>query len=361
MKKILIVDDNKEICQQFRHIISPLGYQVGYWLKPELLFKRLASEQPDLILLDINMPKVSGDELLQQLKKNAIFSKIPIIMLTAEDDQQMIEHCFALGALDYINKSAGKKIFSARLKSAISTIDNEQQLEEQVQQRTQDLQHEIDEHKKTALQLIQAKEHAESMNRLKTIFLANMTHELRTPLVGINGFAKILMDTSSADNKEYATHILNSGNRLLETISDILDITHIERDKLDSQLEKNQHLHINAEPVDIISTCEQMIQGFAAKAKKQQTSINLIRTNTQYTQNMDKKIFCKILKHLLDNAIKFTEQGEIEISCSQNKTLNCTIKDTGIGISEDFSAILNLKRLYLSMRYKISFIFIFGQ
>lgn len=193
--------------------------------------------------------------------------------------------------------------------------------------------HDISDLKKTQEELTQAKEQAEEMNRLKSNFLANMSHEIRTPINGILGLSEILKEALQ-DNKElqeYTIMLKQSGKRLLNTITSILDLSKIESNKLNLKICK---ININNSVADLIPT-------FKVLASKK--NIDLIFTPHQIKDlsiSIDPVIFDQILTNLIGNAVKFTQHGYVKISIETKvyKRLNVCIcvKDSGVGISEDF-------------------------
>lgn len=194
----------------------------------------------------------------------------------------------------------------------------------------------ITENKKMIEELIAAKDKAEEMSRLKSNFLANMSHELRTPLIGILGYAEIIKD--EAADKEIAGMakiIFNSGNRLLETLNLILDLSRVEAGKLE----------IKKEVVDLVKIIGEVIESFQAAA----TLKNLYITKSTYASSImfksDPKILKQIINNLVNNAIKFTFSGGVNIDISKQKenqqeSIIIKVTDTGIGIPEDQQKII---------------------
>lgn len=333
-QKILIIDDSKLMCQNYRSILMSFGYEVGFLLSPEVILERLQEDIPDLILLDINMPKITGDMALKQLKAHAEFHDIPVIMLTSEDEQHLVERCFELGALDYIHKSSGELVLKARIKAALSTVAYEHELEERVKERTTELQ-------KTTLAMIEAKEKAESMNRLKSNFLANITHELRTPLNGIIGLTTLQQmsceETNDEEGIERSTEITNSAYRLLDTVNDILDLARIESEKLKLHLVEKDKYKLTPETINCVKECELLVGEYQSEAEKKNILLLYQVNQPALNLSIDLRVFSRIIKHLLNNALKFTSQGSITIEVSPiDEKVMIKIIDTGIGISPEF-------------------------
>jgi PAS domain S-box-containing protein len=184
--------------------------------------------------------------------------------------------------------------------------------------------------------LLAAKEKAEESERLKSAFLANMSHEIRTPMNGIIGFIDILNDpdTREDDRETYFDLVKKSGNRLLTTINDIIEISKIEAGQA--------HLNFSREKVDEILIehfnffkPETAPKGITLKMHPPESTLPTIET--------DRNKLDSILTNLLKNATKFTEKGTIEFGCQQSgNKLEFFVKDTGVGISNDrIEAIFN--------------------
>jgi PAS domain S-box-containing protein len=181
-----------------------------------------------------------------------------------------------------------------------------------------------------------AKEAAEESNRLKSNFLANMSHELRTPLVGILGYADILSnEVKEAEHKEMAGTIIQSGQQLVDTLNSILDL---------SRIESNQNnLEINTYELKTIlnETCAL----FQSVAKNKNLFIRLNLPSEDIYIDSDTHLLNKIFNNLINNALKFTTTGGVTINVDfdleQNgKFINIDIIDTGIGIPEDFKKVI---------------------
>lgn len=178
-------------------------------------------------------------------------------------------------------------------------------------------------------ELIKAKDKAEESDRLKSAFLANMSHEIRTPMNGILGFSELLKNPNLTGEKQqsYIKIIEKSGNRMLNIINDIIDISKIEAGLM--KVDMNETC-IN-EKIDFIYNF------FKPQAKEK--GLQLIVNNPLSTQeiiiNTDTEKFYSVLINLVKNAIKYSDKGSIEIGYSiKNETIEFYVKDTGIGIPE---------------------------
>jgi len=180
-------------------------------------------------------------------------------------------------------------------------------------------------------EIIAAKEKAEELNRLKSIFYANMSHELRTPLVGIMGASEILQETiENEEQKEMASIIYTSGKRLTRTLNNILDLSKISSEQMILELEE---VNINEAISDIIGL-------FTQAAKNKGLSIKFIKKDDPLISKLSYDKFIEIMDNIINNAIKFTREGEITITSEKQKIKGksfsiISVKDTGIGIDKE--------------------------
>ncbi|MCF8231938.1 MAG: response regulator [Bacteroidales bacterium] len=221
-------------------------------------------------------------------------------------------------------------------------INNEKlKLEKLVNERTQQLSNknkELEEHRNNLERLVKertsdlqkAKEEAEASDRLKTAFLTNMSHEVRTPMNAIIGFSDILKDTdlSYEERKEYVELIHANSNKLLELIDDIVDLSRLE----------TEGLQLTMEQVEVNSLLEEIYQQAIAtrnnQGKKEQLDINQYQpSDKQVLVQADRSRLKQVMYNLVNNAIKFTSRGSITIGYQvNNDSIEFFVKDTGIGI-----------------------------
>lgn len=188
----------------------------------------------------------------------------------------------------------------------------------------------ITERKLTDEALKYAKEKAEASDKLKTTFLNNISHEVRTPLNGILGFAEIISQTTLSEEEKNVSYAMlyESTDRLLDTITNYMDIS----------LVKSGTISPNKK--DFLP--EQILRELLKKtivrcsARNLELLLEIPGNSDKSLINSDPEIFKKIVAHLLDNAIKFTEKGSIKFGFTVHAAeLEFFIKDTGIGIGEE--------------------------
>lgn len=186
------------------------------------------------------------------------------------------------------------------------------------------------ERKEFEQELILEKEKAEEASRLKTEFLHNVSHEVRTPMNGIMGFTELLSDEklSSEQRTKYIDIVKQSSNQLLNIIDDILEI---------SRLETNQ-AQVNIETFDLNAVLKEIYSIFEIQSKKSQIdfSLHLGSKKKELLISSDKTKLSSIINNLVGNAFKFTNVGFVKLGYTmKNGRIEIYISDSGIGIAKD--------------------------
>lgn len=182
--------------------------------------------------------------------------------------------------------------------------------------------------------LIEERDKAIESNKLKTSYLANMSHEIRTPMNAIVGFAELISmsDLGNDDRKEYLSLIRKSSNDLLNIIEDVIDIAKIESSQL-KIIPKNTSLS------ELFADIHCIYNNVLVKHDKPNVTLNLSipETENDLVIRTDPKRLKQVISNLVGNAIKFTEEGQIELGykLAENKIVYFFVKDSGIGIPYD--------------------------
>lgn len=231
------------------------------------------------------------------------------------------------------------------LESKIELQQLNNQLEDLVKKRTEKLIKEIKERKKTqkalqrahdhledtiakrTKQLQKAKEEAEGANQIKSIFLASMSHELRTPLNSIVGFTGIVLQGMAgelnAEQKKQLEMSFLSAKHLLSLINDLLDISKIESGELEPDIEEFNIAEVGIEIRDSLMH------------KAEEKGLEFICDIPDINISSDKRRVEQILLNLVNNALKFTEEGKVEVKVvKKDGNIEVIVRDTGIGIKK---------------------------
>jgi PAS domain S-box-containing protein len=182
--------------------------------------------------------------------------------------------------------------------------------------------------------LVEAKEAAEEANRMKSEFLANMSHEIRTPMNGVLGMLQLMQTTSmSEEQKEYILTAIQSSKRLTRLLSDILDLSRVEANRLT----------IQSLPLDLAEVVDQTCELFKPTAKQTQIEFYYqVDPQIPRSLNGDATRLQQILTNIIGNAFKFTKEGSISVeayplatSDSNQARVLFSVTDTGIGIADE--------------------------
>jgi signal transduction histidine kinase len=203
-------------------------------------------------------------------------------------------------------------------------LDGLQATQEKLRQANKQLDEKIIELSERNIELFKA-------NKIKSEFLANVSHEFRTPLNSIMGFAQVLRDKpellTDEKGRRYAENIISGGQRLLGMINDLLHLAKTEAGKIE--------LHI--EPSDIRRLCESVVESFSEMTREKKIKVTLTVDDNIPTLSTDGGKVQQILDNFMSNAVKFTDQGgaiETKAAMIDDKTVRLSVSDTGCGIAE---------------------------
>jgi signal transduction histidine kinase len=272
-------------------------------------FKEKSGKNYDIVLTDINMPRMNGIEMIEKIK--AMEERQNFVVLSAHNESEYLLRLIDLEVTNFILKPINIDRFQKVFSHVVEIIFQKRAFKS------------MNEH------LARAQKAAEEATKQKSQFLANMSHEIRTPLNAITGFITLLKENETDATKlKYLKIIKNSSDLLVQIINDILDISKIESGKL--KIEPH-----NFDPYENLITIAELFQAKAAEKK--------INFRIKYNQNIPHTLYGdalrikQILGNLLSNAIKFTPEGST-VKCViwyKNGRLNMMVKDYGIGISEE--------------------------
>ncbi|NQZ08813.1 MAG: hybrid sensor histidine kinase/response regulator [Algicola sp.] len=336
--KILVVDDEPEICLVLCKILAKEGYQAeqacnGLIALQKWRNKASSPEAYDLLIVDLKMPKMDGITLLGEIRKTDAL--LPLIVLTGHADlddayKLLTDHQIA----DFHNKPLKNRhslLFSVRnaLEKAHLQKDLTKLNDQYLQLNTLLGQRVIKRTEQLHVQMCRA----QKANEAKSAFLGRMSHELRTPLNAILGLTQIQafqLDSKNYDQvKESLPLVLEAGRHLLRLVDDTLDIESLEKGKITIAV---NHCDLDS----IFAECFAVVQ-----AQVEEANLTLDCSNSSLAVLADASRLKQIVVNLLSNAIKFNRAGgkvTVVVNASSyiagNAMVNICVKDTGVGIIE---------------------------
>ncbi len=320
--KILYVEDNQMVRESTFYILEEFFDYIdtakdGHdGLQKYQQFFDQNAEYYDIIITDINMPRMNGIEMIKAIQ--TIHKEQHIIVISAHNESDHLIELINIGISNFILKPIDINHFQEVVYRVTTAIESKKKL--------QNYHHEME---KINISLTLAKEDAEVASEHKSQFLANMSHEIRTPLNAITGFISLLGKNEKDEERlKYLKIIRNSSDSLLKIINDILDISKIESGKLAID-------PVNFNPYDDLILIAELFQAKAAEKD--------INFKIKYNANIPKILYSdslrikQILTNLLSNAVKFTPENSM-VTCIiwyAKGQLNIRVKDYGIGIPKE--------------------------
>ena len=336
---ILIVDDQEANIKVLTDLLEIKGYSnVKTTTDPRLVLDMFAEFKPDLILLDLAMPNLTGFQVMEQLKPLIpATSFLPILVLTADISEDAKRHSLADGAKDFLTKPFDLIEVDLRIRNLLETrylhqlLENQNEiLEDKVKERTIELENAYQ-------QLEIANEELKNLDKVKTEFLQIISHEIRTPLNGILGFTNLLKSEIQApDLQDHLNYLETSAIRLEKFSYQALMITELRTNR--------RKIHLERVPLnDLIDYVKSKLEN-EIKSKM----INIVVQHDQSNPAIpgDMNLLQTCFENLVDNAIKYSSSNDEVIirTFSNDQFTICEVIDNGPGFST--GALTNLYSLF---------------
>jgi signal transduction histidine kinase len=315
---VLVVDDNPMNRDVLSRRIERDGHKVSAASDGAEALSMLKSRPFDVVLLDVMMPNVDGYEVLRSMKDDALLRHVPVIMISALDEEESVIRCIQLGAEDYLPKPFNATLLRARMGACLEKKrghDREALLTEQLRQNLVRLQ---------------------NLEQLRDDLTHMVVHDLRTPLTSLIAGMQSMeaMGDLNPDQQEMMQIAVDGGDTLLGMINDLLDV---------SQMEAGA-MQLVYEDVDVYRLLsEARLQVSSLLRGKELTVIEELQPGLASFRGDETKLR-RVLVNLLGNAIKFTPRGGtvtvVARASEDGNSLDFAVRDTGEGIPpEEFERI----------------------
>jgi signal transduction histidine kinase len=321
-KKIIVVDDNPENLNVLKNTMKEL-YMVYPCPSAAQMFELLEHVQPELILLDVEMPEMNGYEAIKKLKSDNKYKEIPVIFLTSMTGAQSELEGLGYGAVDYIRKPFIAPLLMQRIRTQLS-----------IQKQQAEIKHLLDLKTEEVKMREAAELEAENASQAKSDFLSHMSHEIRSPLNAVIGMINIANEEKTVEGiKVYLEKAGNAAKHVLGVINDILDMSKIEANKLELSDSEFDFTKMMTNIVDVTGI------------KAQEKHIQIV---TDMSKDIPSIVICdelrlaQVITNLMTNAIKFTpDNGKVQLNAQKLEekddevTVRIEVVDPGIGISPE--------------------------
>ncbi len=319
---VLVVEDNRDMRELICRVLAP-DARTRSAENGQAALEAIRTRVPDLVVTDLMMPVMSGDELLATLRKDERMRDVPVILLTAKADEEMKLNLLIEGAQDYVMKPFSVDELRARVRNQLQTKFTRDTLRKALDSRSEDLSGMVRE-------LAAARTAAETANAAKDNFLAVLSHELRTPLTPALAASSALMSaplTDAAEFHDFLAIIRRNIELEARLVDDLLDVTRITRGKLT----------IQSKPVDLHTILRDALAIAEPMLSEKRIAVVIELTNGRPQVSGDAARLAQVFSNLLTNAAKFTpEGGKVTLrSTLAEGEVTVEVTDTGIGIASE--------------------------
>jgi DNA-binding response OmpR family regulator len=318
---IMVVDDNPANLKLLDDMLGQAGYHVRSFPRGRLALIAAAQNPPDLILLDINMPELTGYEVCGRLKSDDKLAQIPVIFLSALNETEDKVKALRCGGVDYISKPFQIEEVMARVETHLKLYGlqrafqfQNERLEQAVAARTREL--------------AEANQRLRILDHSKNEFLNLISHEFRTPLNGLLGVGELVLSelTASQEGDELREMFEQSRQRILAILDDAMLLTQID-------VKRESFL---AGPVKLSLALQRAVGLTTELAEGRRVRLGPLACGEGIVVG-DEELLVKALQALLETAVKFSEHGQsVRIACrADSNPIVITIDSYGKAIPMD--------------------------
>ncbi len=331
---VLIVEDNVDmnrfVCESLvdaYRVVSAFDGAQGLELASQI--------EPDLILTDIMMPEISGDELVRRVRSQTALAEVPIVILTAKADDRLRVEMLREGAQDYLTKPFEAAELRARVDNHVGLARARKILQHELHTSRRDVEALVDELAGRRAQLEKAletahvaRDQAERASRIKSQFLGMVSHELRTPVAALQLQVAVLDedDTLPELHRELVERMQAALGRLSQLIEALLERAAIESGRVT----------VSPGRVEPGPLCDAIIEEMRSEARHKGLELRFAGAQEADPVTTDARLLRLILENLVRNALRYTDEGRVELSvCQLDGAHRFVVRDTGPGIAPD--------------------------
>ncbi len=333
---VLVVEDNIEMNRFVCQTLS-LDYRTEPALDGRQGLEKALRLMPDVIVSDLMMPGMSGDQLVQAIRNSPELIEVPILLLTAKSDETLRTRMLREGAQDYVMKPFAADELRARVSNLVTVKRTRQLLQKELGSEVHDVEllaREVAAQKRQLQNAMDsmrvARQHAEQQSRLKSGFLGMMSHELRTPLAALQLQLERLLRSGQhelpPDKQLLVRRMSASIGRVHALIEGLLQFGRIESGRFMAR----------TEPVDVMRLAQEVLDELQMLAEDKGVELLLNVEDAPPDFESDSSLVRLILLNLIDNGLRSTEHGQVRITIRfDERSCRLTVADTGPGIPRE--------------------------
>ncbi len=317
--KVLVVDDNPKIMAIAKAHLKKESLEVLCAEDGISALKSARQEKPDLILLDVDMPDMSGFEVCQILKDDTELCMIPVVFLTAADDNASRIKGLDLGAVDYVTKPFDSSELRARVRAALRT--------KQLQDQLEALNHELED------RVVQRTEKINLLLQQKDAFVNQLSHDLKTPLTPLVALLPMVANrTEDTESKKMLDLIMDNVDYMKNLTERTLQLAQLNSPNISLKLER----------VDLVSEITNTIASLSSIFEENGIKV-VNNTTAPLDAEADRMLIKELLHNLVSNTIKYTNgNGVVAFEATKGGgNVKISVKDNGIGMTDE-----QLKRVF---------------
>jgi signal transduction histidine kinase len=330
---VLVIEDHQDMA---RFLMDVLTHEYRVVTARDGLdgLRKALTLQPDLMLCDIVMPRISGEQFVTQVRTHRALDGIPIMILSARADDALRIQLLREGVQEYLVKPFLPEELRVRAANLIAMKQARQVLQQDVVTQNQNLvflareaSRHMRERQQALEELQRANEQLAHASQVQRNFVAIVSHEFRTALAGIQGFSELIRQEtfSQEEIKEYAGDIFTEAQRFSRMITDLLDLERI----------KSGQMSLILERVDLNALVRDVVERLRPAAQRHSFDLQLDNLLPECLGDRDK--LSQVITNLLSNAIKYSPDGKKIVVGSQveQKFAQVWVQDYGMGIPPD--------------------------
>jgi signal transduction histidine kinase len=321
---VLLVDDDASLRRMIAKALTG-EYRIAAAVDGADGLAQAIALRPDLILSDIMMPGLTGEQLLQAVRARAELADVPFLLLTAEADEAVRLRALSAGAQDYLAKPVSVVELRARVAIHVALKRARDMLQRDLTSSTRDLE-------ELTREVVARRHEALAALRVRDEFVQEATHELRTPITNVLGTAQLLLrdldrgiQPDMARLRRYVGIIEHQARRISRLVNHLLELPHVD----------GEALLLDRTAVDLVALVRRVAASVQATTEDHQLEV---RSQTPVMAVVDRHGIEEVMGDLLENAVKYSPNGgriEVDVTANDAAVARLTVRDYGVGVEPE--------------------------